>query len=157
MAKKRRITNEEIGKVLFDALSKHSENMSKHESRMNEVIVIIEHLISEAKQVNFKPDLTPIQTILKQFTEQTEKSVNAVQKTLKTPNYLLYSLLGMIVVVIISVVLSVYVLNTLSQNAENQTKITEYEEMRTYFQTFLNESEDGKEAFEIWKSEKGNH
>lgn len=152
--KKRRVTNEEIAKVLFDALSKHSSSMAKYESRINEVIVIMDDKIDEAKQVNFKPDLVPIQEILNQFSEQTEKSVKAVQKTLKTPNYLLYSLFGMIVVVLITVSLSVYSINKVSHTNKNQSQITEYENMRRYFQTFLNESEEGKKAFEKWKNQK---
>ena len=154
--KKRRVTNEEIAKVLFDAISKHSSNMAKYETRMNDTIIIMNHKIDEAKQVNFKPDLEPIQFTLKQFTEHTDESVKAVQKTLKTPNYLLYTLLGMIVVVLISVSITVFALNKLSEKAEIQSQITEYEDLRTYFQTFLNESEEGKYAFEKWKSSKKN-
>lgn len=154
---KRRITNEEIGKVLFEALTKHSEHMAKHEKIIKEVAYVVEHQLSEAKQISFKPDLQPIQSTFNQFTQETEKSVKAVQKTLKTPNYLLYSLLGMIVVVLITVGLSVYALNTISQNTESQNKILEYEEMRIYFQTFLNESEEGKKAFEKWKSKRESH
>lgn len=155
--KKRRVTNEEIAKILFDSISKHSSSMTKHEIRMNDIIAIIDDKIDEAKQVNFKPDLAPIQNTLNQFTEQAEKSVKAVQKTLKTPNYLLYSLLGMIVVVLISVSLSVYSLNKISKTKENESKIAEYEDMRRYFQTFLNESEEGEKAFEKWKSNREIH
>lgn len=154
---KRRITNEEIGKVLFEAITKHSERMAKHEKIMKEVVYVVEHQLSEAKQVSFKPDLQPIESALNQFAQETEKSVKAVQKTLKTPNYLMYSMLIMVVVTFFSVGLSVFSINKLSENSGDKAEIKEFEEMRIYFQTFLNESEEGKKAFEKWKSKRKNH
>lgn len=153
---KRRITNEEIGKVLFDALIKHSERMAKHERSMKDVVLVVERQLSEAKQVNFKPDLQPIQSTLNQFTQETEKSVKAVQKTLKMPNYLLISMLVMVVVMLFSVGLSVFSINKLSESSDDKAKIEQFEEMRIYFETFLNESEEGKNAFEKWKSKREN-
>ena len=67
MSKKRRITNEEIGKILFEAIQKHSARMETHEKSMHKISEMLELRIFEAKQLNFQPDWTPIQKTLNQF------------------------------------------------------------------------------------------
>ena len=153
MANKRRISNEEIGKILFEAITKHSDRLAEHEKQMEHIIIVLHKQIEEAKRIDFKPDLNPIKTTLDQFYKQTDNAVLKVQKTLKTPNYLLYTFLVLIVAVIISGSLSAYAINTMNENSEKfNAQIKEYEEMKVYFKSFLNESHEGRKAFGKWKN-----
>lgn len=89
---KRRISNEEIGKVLVEYLDAHTKTMEKNIQKMNDVSAQIEQQIQKAKQLKFEYDLNPIKQEFEHFSEKNTKSVEAVKKTMKTPNYLWYTM-----------------------------------------------------------------
>lgn len=146
--KKRRVTNEEIAKILHETIIEHTKELKQNKKAMAQVSIEIQKHILEAESIDFKPDLTEIKNVFNELEKQTEESVTKIQKTIKTPNYLLYSVFGMIAIVLISSFLTIYAFNS---KAELYNQIHEYEEMKTYFQKFLKESRAGKEAFDTWK------
>lgn len=55
----------------------------------------------------------------------------------------------LIITVIVSGSLSAYAINTMNENSEKfNAQIKEYKEMKVYFKSFLNESEQGRKSFD---------
>lgn len=94
---KRRISNEEVAKVLVEYLDTHTQKMNQNIQQMNEVSARIEQQIQEAKQLRFEINLTPVKKEFESFSEKNSKSVEAVRRTMKTPNYLWYTMAVMAV------------------------------------------------------------
>lgn len=97
---KRRISNEEIAKVLVEFLDAHINKMTQNIQKMEEVSTQIEHRIQEAKQLKFELNIAPIKREFDSFSEKALWSVEAVKKTLRKPNFLWYTMAVMAVLVL---------------------------------------------------------
>lgn len=153
MSAKRRISNEEIGKILFEAISEHTKRMETNEKHITQIENAIKNHVTEAKNIHIDVDSSKLQSSMNEIDTLMTNQLKSLKTLLNIPKMAMYVLFGLFIYIVFISGLSFYSFNKMTNEVKDYRKqVEKYEGMKSYFQSFLDNSKEGKKAFEKWKS-----